>query len=81
MLFDLMVESLIRCHTASGKRYDIASSGLKLANKWCADDGTLITNSVEDIISLADIVQQFSTWSGIHLNVAKCKMTAYIHEL
>ncbi len=33
------------------------------------------------MISLLDIIQQFSTWSGIHLNAAKCKITAYIHKL
>ena len=76
-----MVESLIRGFTALGKGYKIASCGLKLASKWYADDGTLLTNSVEDMISLLDIIQQFSTWSGIHLHAAKCKITAYIHEL
>ena len=81
LLFDLMVEPLIRWPTAPGKGYDIASCGLKLASKWYADDGTLLTNSVEDMISLLDIIQQFSKWSGIHLDVAKCKITAYIHEL
>ena len=76
-----MVEPLIRRLTALGKGYDIASCDLKLANKWYADDNTLITNSVEDTISLLDIIQQFSTWLGIHLNVAKCKIIAYIHAL
>jgi hypothetical protein len=76
-----MVEPLIIWLTASGKGYDIASCGLKLTSKWYADDGTLLTNLVEDMISLLDIIQQFSTWSGIHLNNAKCKITAYIHEL
>jgi hypothetical protein len=76
-----MVEPLIRWLTASGKGYEIASCDLKLASKYYADDGTLITNSVDDMISLLDIIQQFSTWSGIHLNAAKCKVTAYIHEL
>ena len=76
-----MVEPLIRWLTASGKEYDIAACGLKLASKWYADDGTLITNSIEDIISLLDIIQQFSTLSGIRLNVANCKITAYIHSL
>ncbi len=32
------------------------------------------------MISLLDIIQQLGTWSGIHLNAAKCKITAYIHE-
>ena len=66
---------------ASGKGYDIASRDLKLASTWYADDGTLITNSVEDMISFMDTIHQFSTLSGIHLNVVKCKITAYIHEL
>jgi hypothetical protein len=80
-LFDLMVEPLVMLLNASGKGYDIASCGLKLAIKWYVDDGTLITNSVEDMISLLDMIQQLSTWSGIHFNVAKCKITAYIHAL
>jgi hypothetical protein len=63
------------------KGYDIASCDLKLASKCYADDGTLITNSVADMISLMDIIQQFSKWSGIHLNTAKCKITAYIHDM
>jgi hypothetical protein len=56
LLFDLMVEPLIRWLKASGKGYDIASCGLNLASKWYADDGTLITNSVEDMIALLDII-------------------------
>jgi hypothetical protein len=76
-----MDEPLIRWLTVSGKGYDIASCGLKLASKWYADDGTLLTNSDEDMISLLDIIQNFSSWSGIHLNAAKCKIIAYIHEL
>jgi hypothetical protein len=76
-----MVEPPIRWLTASGKGYDIASFGLKLASKWHADDGNLLTNSVEDMISLLNIILQFSTWSGIHLNAAKCKIPAYIQEL
>jgi len=77
----MMVEPLIRWLTVSGKGYDIASCGLQLANKWYADDGTLITYLVEDMISLLYIIQQFITWSCIHLNVAKCKITAYIRAL
>ena len=76
-----MVEPLIRWLTASGKGYNIAFYGLKLACKWYADDGTLLANSVEDMISLLDIIQQFSTWSDIHLKAAKCEITTYIHEL
>ena len=81
LLFGLMFKPRIRWLTASGEGCDIASSELKLASKWYVDDGTLITNSVEDMISLVDIIRQFSTWAGIHLNAAKCKIAAYIHEL
>ncbi len=54
---------------------------MKLSSKWHADDGTLVTNSVDDLLSLLSIVQQFSEWSGIHLNVDKCKVTFYMHSL
>ncbi len=45
------------------------------------DDGTLVTISMEDMIILLDVVEQFSKWSGIHLNVSKCKITASLHDL
>jgi hypothetical protein len=52
----------MRWLTASGNGYDMASCGLNLASKWYADDGTLLINSVKDMISLLDIIQHFSTW-------------------
>ncbi len=79
--FDLMIEPLIRWLNAADKGYHISSCGIKLASKCYADDGTLVTNSVDDMISLLAIIQKFSEWSCIHLNVGKCKVTAYIHEL
>ena len=30
---------------------------------------------------LLNLVEQFSPWSGIHLNVKRCKITAYILDL
>jgi len=81
LLFYLMIESLIRWLNAADKEYYFTSCGLKLSSKWYADDGTLVTNSVNDLLSLLFIVQQFSEWSSIHLNVGKCKVTAYIHSL
>jgi hypothetical protein len=33
------------------------------------------------MIYLLDTIQQFTTWSGIHLKVAKCMITTYIYEL
>jgi hypothetical protein len=76
-----MIEHLIRWLRASHKGYKIASCGLQLAIKWYADDGTLVTNTVEDMIVLLDLVDQFSNWSGIHLNVNKCKIAAFINIL
>ncbi len=62
LFVDLMAEPLIIWLAASGKGYAIASRGLNLASRWYADDGTLLTNSVEDMIYLLDIIQHFSTW-------------------
>ena len=56
LFFDLMAEPLIRWLTSTGKGYGITSRDLKVVSKWYADDGILITNSVEDMISLLDII-------------------------
>ena len=76
-----MIEPLIRWLNAADKCYDIASYRLKLASKYYVDDGTLVTNFVDDMVSMLDIAQQFSAWSRIRLNAPKCKITAYIHAL
>jgi len=76
-----MIEPLIRWLTASQKGYTIISCGLYLASKWYADDGTLVTNTIEDMLTLLNIVEHFSDWSGIRLNVGKCKITAYLQSL
>ncbi len=76
-----MIEPIIRRLRVSHKGYGIASCGLHLASKWYADDRTLVTDSVEDMIVLLDLVDQFSKWSGIILNVNKCKITACISVL
>ena len=81
LLFDLVIEPLIRWLTASQKGYAITSCGLRLASKWYADDGTLVTNSIDDMITLLNIVEQFSNWFGIRLDVGKCKITAYLQDL
>ena len=73
---DLVIEAIICWLTVADMGYEIVSCGLKLTNKSHIGDGTLVTNSVEDMISLLGIVRQFSSWSGIRLNVAKCKITA-----
>ncbi len=76
-----MIEHLIRWLRASHKGYNISVCGLHLANKSYADDGTLVTSTVDDMIVLLDLVDHFSKWFGIHLNVNKCKITAFIQEL
>ncbi len=63
------------------KGYEITSCGLRLANKWYANDGTLVTNTIDDIVNLLDLVEQLSDWSGIRLDAIKCKITAYIQGL
>ncbi len=59
----------------------MTSCGLRLASKRYADDGTLVTNTIKDTVALLNIVEQFSDWSGIRLNVGKFKITAYIQGL
>jgi len=81
LLFDLMIEPLVRWLNASQKGYDITSCGLHLANKWYTDDGTLVANTMEDMVVLLDLVDQLSIWFGIHLNANKCKITAFINDL
>jgi len=40
--------------------YDVTSCGLRLASKWYADDGTLVTNTIEEMVTLLDIVEQLN---------------------
>jgi hypothetical protein len=66
LLFDLMIEPHIRWFRALNNGYNIASCGLYLASKWYADDGNLVTNSVEDMRVLLDLVDQFSKYVARH---------------
>ncbi len=43
--------------------------------------GILVTNTIEDMETLLNIVEHSSDWSGIRLNVGKCKDTAYLQGL
>jgi len=36
---------------------------------------------MEDMIVFLDLVDQFSKWSGIHLNANKCNINTCIHAL
>jgi hypothetical protein len=33
------------------------------------------------MIVLLDLVDHFNTWSGIHINVKKCKISAFVQDL
>ena len=78
LLFHLMIEPLIRWIKASRRGYDTTSCGLQLASKWYAGDNIPIKSTIDDMVALLDIAEQFSAWSGVRLNVGKCKITAYI---
>jgi hypothetical protein len=41
----------------------------------------MVTNTIEDMVTLLDIAEQLSDWSGIRLNVGKCKINAYMQKL
>jgi hypothetical protein len=56
LVFDLRIEPLIRWLNASQQGYDMISCGLRLASKWYEYDGTLVTNTIEDMVTLLDIV-------------------------
>ena len=40
-----------------------------------------MTDTIDDMITLLNIVEPFNDWSGIRLNVGKCKITAYLQGL
>jgi hypothetical protein len=65
LLFDLMIEPLIRWLNASQKGYHITSCGLRLSSKWYADDATLIAHNVKDLNTQLEVVNVFSEWSGM----------------
>ena len=45
------------------------------------DDGTLVTNAIDNVVNLLYIVEQLSGLSGIRINVGKCNITAYMQGL
>ena len=59
-MFDLMIDPLILWLNASHKGYDMTSCSLRLASKWYAHDGTLVSNTIEEMVDLLYIVEQFS---------------------
>ncbi len=59
-LFDLMIVPLIRWLNTSRRGYGITSCGLQFASKWYANYGIFVTNLIDDMVALLDIVEQFS---------------------
>ena len=44
-------------------------------------NATLIESTIIDLNAQLDAVNTFSKWSGIHVNISKCRLTGYIHAL
>jgi hypothetical protein len=76
-----MVEPLIRWLKFLQKGYTLTSNRLNLSSKWYADDATLVAHNVTDLNTQLEIVNTFSEWSGIGLDIYKCRLTGYIYEL
>ena len=76
-----MVEPLIRWLKSPNSGCTLSSNHLTLSDKWYADDATFIASTVTDLKIQLDTVNTFSEWSGIRLNISKCRLTGYIHAL
>ena len=79
--FLLMVEPLIRWLKSLNSGYTFSSNHLTLSKKWYADDATLTASTVTDLNTQLVTVDAFGEWSGIRLNISKCRLTGYIHAL
>ena len=76
-----MMEPLIRWLNVKKKGYKFESTCLTLASKWYADDATLLSDSEPKMVAQLQIVESYSIWSGIRLNVPKCCITGFIQQL
>ena len=77
LLFDFAVEPLNRWIEHDGLGYPITKTDT-IANIWFADDGTLITTSLEAMAQLNHRIDKFSTWSDIRTNITKCRVIAFL---
>ena len=41
----------------------------------------MVAHNVTDLNTQLEIVNTFSEWPGIRLNISKCRLTVYIYEL
>jgi hypothetical protein len=81
LIFDLMVEPLIRWIKSTKKGYTLTSNNLSLSSKWYADDATLVASIIPALETQLQVVESDSKLSGIHLNIPKCRLAGYLHKL
>ena len=81
LLFDLMMEPLLRWLAKGSRGYLPSNTSMAYPTQAYADDLTLLTDSLEDMLTQFDKLERFSTWSHILINGKKCAITAYLHSL
>ena len=83
LLFDLMIEPLVRWLDQGdrGCRCTLEGQHASLSSKWFADDVTVVAPGVAHLKAQLRKIEAYGEWSGIKCNVAKCRLTAYMHCL
>jgi hypothetical protein len=76
-----MVEPLVKWINSTQKGYILTSNNLSLSSKWYADDATLVASTIPALEAQLQVVESYSKWSGIRLNIPKCRLTGYLHIL
>jgi hypothetical protein len=76
-----MVEPLIRLIKFTPKGYTLTSNNLSLSSKWYADDAKLVAPTIPALEAQLQVVEAFSKWSDICLNIPRCRLTGYLHKL
>jgi hypothetical protein len=61
--------------------YTLTSNNLSLSSKWYADDATLVAYTIPALEAKLQIVEFYSKWSAICLNIPKCRLAGYLHKL
>ncbi len=76
-----MIEPLIRWIKSTQKGYTLTSNNLSISSKWYADDATLVASNIPVLETQLQVVESYSKWSGIRLNIPKYRLTGYLHIL
>jgi hypothetical protein len=66
-----MGKPLIRWLKSLQKDYTLTSNKLNLSGKWYADDATLVAHTTTDLNIQLEVVNTYSKWPGIRLNISK----------